>query len=311
MLTVLAPAKLNLTLEVLAKRPDGFHEIRSVIQAINLCDSLGFRLSQSIEFHCADPNWVPAESLVAKAANLLQKTTGCSKGVTIEVNKRIPLVSGLSGDSSDAAATLRGLNKLWGLGLSLPELLELAAQLGSDVAFFLYGGTALVKGRGEMVTPLPLLSHMWVVLMLPPVPRMRGKTGQLYASLKPSHYTRGEITDRLVALLTGRSLKGRSPFKTNTSPSPLKERGIEGERLVSNLFNVLDDVALDNFTGLGEYREQFLKAGAQEVHLAGSGPTLFTLVKDKVQAEKIYDNLQKQGLESYLTDTLAAIEKVG
>jgi len=312
-LTVLAPAKLNLTLEVLAKRPDGFHEIRSVIQAINLCDSLRFRLSKNVEFNCTDPNWVPTKSLASKAASLLQRTTGCSKGVTIEVDKHIPLVSGLSGDSSDAAAVLRGLNKLWGLGLSLPRLLELASQLGSDVAFFLYGGTAVVRGRGELVTPLPPLPHMWVVLMLPPVPRMPGKTERLYASLKPSHYTRGEVTDRLVALLTGRSLKGRSPFKTNTSPSckelhlHIKGRGIEGERLVSTLFNVLENVAVGSFAGLSEYWQQFLKAGAQEVHLAGSGPALFTLVKDKVQAVKIYRNLQQQGLESYLTETLDAI----
>ena len=285
MLEILAPAKLNLTLEVLAKRPDGFHEIRSVIQAINLVDSLRFRLSENIEFSCTDPDWVPARSLVSKAVGLLQKTTGCSKGVTIEVGKRIPLVSGLSGDSSDAAAVLRGLNRLWGLGRSLPQLLELASQLGSDVAFFLYGGTAVVRGRGEVVTPLPPFPHMWVVLMLPPVPRMPGKTGRLYASLKPGHYTRGEVTDRLVALLTRGSLGG--------------------ERLVHNLFNVLEDVAADSFAGLGEYRQQFLQAGAQEVHLAGSGPVLFTLVKDRAEAEKIYHNLQQQGLESYLTETLA------
>jgi len=290
MLKILAPAKLNLTLEVLAKRPDGFHEIRSVIQAINLGDSLHFRLSESIEFSCNDPEWVSAKSLVSKAVSLLQKATGCAQGVTIEVDKRIPLVSGLGGDSSDAAAVLRGLNRLWGLGLSLPQLVELASQLGSDVAFFLYGGTAVVRGRGEVVTPLPPFPHMWVVLMLPPVSRMPGKTGRLYASLKPSHYTPGEVTDRLVALLTGGSLKG--------------------ERLIHNLFNALEDVAVDSFAGLGEYRQQFLQAGAQEIHLAGSGPALFTLVKDKTQAEKIYHNLQQQGLESYLTDTLAAIEKV-
>ena len=289
MLTVLAPAKLNLTLEVLAKRPDGFHEIRSVVQTINLYDSLRFQLSENIEFNCADPTWIPAVSLVSKAVDLLRKTTGCSKGVTIEVDKRIPLVSGLSGDSSDAAAVLLGLNKLWGLGLSLSELLELAPQLGSDVAFFLYGGTALLKGRGEVVTPLPSFPHMRVVVMLPPVLRKPGKTGQLYASLKPSHYTRGEITDRLVSLLTGRSLKE--------------------ERLIGEFFNVLDDVAPDNFAGLGEYREQFLKAGARQVHLAGSGPALFTLVKAQAQAEKIYRHLQERELESYLTDTLDAVEK--
>jgi 4-diphosphocytidyl-2-C-methyl-D-erythritol kinase len=223
------------------------------------------------------------------------------------------LVSGLSGDSSDAAAVLGGLNKLWGLGLSLPQLLDLASQLGSDVAFFLYGGTAVVRGRGELVTPLPPFPYMWVVLMLPPVPRLPGKTERLYAGLKASRYTDGQITDRFVALLTGRSLKGRSPFKTNISPSckelhlHIKERGIEGERLVRNLFNVLENVAVGSFAGLGEYWERFIKAGAQEVHLAGSGPALFTLVKDKAQADKIYQNLQQQGLESYLTDTLDAI----
>jgi len=148
-LTLQAPAKLNLTLEVLAKRRDGFHEIRSVIQTINLCDSLRFQLSRNIEFNSDQSSWIPEKSLVAKAASLLQEVTGCGKGATIEVNKRIPLLSGLGGDSSDAAATLRGLNKLWGLGLSQGELLELASQLGSDVAFFLYGGTALVEGRGR------------------------------------------------------------------------------------------------------------------------------------------------------------------
>ena len=290
MLTVLAPAKLNLTLEVLAKRPDGFHEIRSIIQTINLCDSLRFQLSRNIEFKSSVPDLIPEDSLVSKATSLLREATGCSNGATIEVTKRIPLVSGLGGDSSDAAATLRGLNKLWGLGLSPLELLELASQLGSDVAFFVYGGTAVVKGRGEMVTPLPPLPPMWVVVMMPPVPRMERKTERLYACLKASHYTDGQVTDRLVALLTGRSLKG--------------------ERLVSNIFNVFDDAALARFTGLGEYWQQFLKAGAQQVHLAGSGPALFALVKDKVEAGRLHRNLQQQGLESYLTNTLTTVEKI-
>ena len=153
-------------------------------------------------------------------------------------------------------------------------------QLGSDVAFFLYGGTALVEGRGELVTPLPPLPHMWVVLTMPPVPRLPAKTKQLYESLKATHYTEGQITDRFVALL----------------------RGTE-EVTSSKLFNVFDDVACDSFSGLRQYWEQFLKAGAQEVHLAGSGPALFTLVTDRLQAEKLYWHLQQQGLESYLSDT--------
>jgi len=289
MLTILAPAKLNLTLEVLAERPDGFHEIRSVAQTISLCDSLHFQLSENIEFTCADPGWIPEESLVSRATRLLKETTGCSRGVTIRVEKRIPLISGLSGDSSNAAAVLSTLNKLWGLGLSLPQLVELASQLGSDVAFFLYDGTALLKGRGEVVTPLPPLPQMSVVLMLPPVSRVSGKTGRLYASLPSSYYTGGEITDRLVTLLT--------------------EGSLSGEGLTGSMFNVLADVALENFAGLAQYREQFLKAGAEKVYLAGSGPSLFTLTEDKSQAEKIYENLQQQGLESYLADTLDAIDR--
>ncbi len=285
MLTVQAPAKLNLTLEVLAERRDGFHEIRSVIQTINLCDSLRFHLSQDVAFKSDMPDWIPEESLVAKAVSLLQKNTGGSKEAIIEVSRRIPMVSGLGGDSSDAAATLRGLNKLWGLGLSLKKLLGLAIQLGSDVAFFLYGGTALVEGRGEVVTPLPPLPHMWVVLVVPDVPRLPGKTKELYASLKAIHYTDGQITERLVEQLkAGRDLES------------------------SLLFNTFENVAFTHFLELSGYRECMMKVGAVDVHLAGSGPTLFTLVKDKAQAEELYLCLQQQGLESYLTDTLAVID---
>ena len=284
MLTIPAPAKLNLTLEVLAKRNDGFHEIRSVIQTINLCDSLHFQSSQNIEFKSDMPNWLPEDSLVSKATSLLQETTGCHKGATIEVSKRIPLVSGLGGDSSNAAAILRGLNMLWGLGLPQEKLLETAVQLGSDVAFFLYGGTALVEGRGEIVTPLPSLPHTWVVLMMPPVPALKGKTKRLYANLKAANYTGGQFTDRLADMLTSGS-----------------------KSKILKLFNVFDTVAPNSFTGLGEYQSQFLKAGAQEIHLAGSGPALFTLVKGRGHAEKIYQHLQQQGMESYLTDTMAAL----
>ncbi len=287
MLTVLAPAKINLTLEVLAKRQDGFHEIRSVIQTINLCDSLHFQLSQNIEFKCDVPNWIPEESLVSRATGLLQEVTGCAKWATIDINKRIPLMSGLGGDSSDAAAILRGLNKLWGLSLSPGELLELAARLGSDVAFFLYGGTALVSGRGEVVTPLPPLPHMWVVVTMPSVPRLPGKTERLYASLNASHYTDGQITEKLVEGLR----EGR-------------------EFTPSLLFNTFENVAFTRSSELSEYREHLVKVDATDIHLAGSGPALFTLVKDKTQAERIYESLQQQGLECYLTETLAGVEKI-
>ena len=289
MLTVLAPAKLNLTLEVLSKRPDGFHEIRSVAQTINLCDTFRFQLSNSIDFKCDDPDWVAEESLVSKAANLLQEVTGCHKGATIEVSKRIPLVSGLGGDSSDAVATLRGLNRLWELDLSKEVLLGLAAQLGSDVSFFLTGGTALLEGRGEKVTPLPVFPHMWVILVIPDVPRLPGKTKRLYASLKANHHTDGQITRRLVDRLKA------------------------GERFTPSLiFNTFENVAFTaRFSKLSVYRGHTIKLGATDVHLAGSGPALFTLMEDKQQAEDLYLRLQQQKMESYLTDTLEILRKKG
>ena len=287
MLTLLAPAKLNLTLEVLARRQDGFHEIRSVIQTISLCDSLHFQAGRDIEFRSDLPDWIAEESLVSRAAGLLQEVSGCSKGATVEVEKRIPLLSGLGGDSSDAAAVLRGLNQLWGLGLPAEELLKLAWQLGSDVAFFLNGGTALVEGRGEIVTPLPPLPRMWVLLAMPPTPRLPGKTKQLYDSLGTNHYTDGQITRRLVAeLKTGREL----------TPSLL--------------FNTFENVAFTHFSGLDVARGHMVGIGARDVHLAGSGPTLFSLLKDKTQAEELYVRLQQQRLEPYLADTLAGMEEL-
>ncbi len=280
MITVTAPGKINLTLEVLGKRADGFHEIRSIMQTINLCDRLSFQAGDKLEFSSSSPGWAAEKSLVAKTARLLQETTGYSGGAIITVEKHIPLAGGLGGDSSDAAATLRGLNQLWELALPKKKLLELAGRLGSDVAFFLDGGTALVEGRGEIVTLLPPLPRMWVVLVVPDVPRLPEKTRQLYERLKVSHYTHGQITRQMTARLR------------------------EGGEMPKNLlFNVFEKVAFTAFPGLSDYRESILKAGASQVHLAGSGPTLFTLHKDKTQAEKVYRCLNEQKIECYLAET--------
>ncbi|MFC1982956.1 4-(cytidine 5'-diphospho)-2-C-methyl-D-erythritol kinase [Chloroflexota bacterium] len=281
MLTVQAPAKLNLTLEVLGKRPDGFHEIRSVMQTISLCDSLRFQSSRELVFKSSMTDWDAQKSLVSRAASLLQETAGCHEGATIEVVKRIPLISGLGGDSSDAAAALRGLNELWGLGLPPENLLESAAHLGSDVAFFLYGGTALAEGRGEKVSPLPPLPHMWAVLTVPKIPTQPKKTAKLYANLKDSHYTGGHITKRL-----GEALQAHR------------------EIAPSLLFNTFENVAFTEFPELKVYRDHIIKLGATHVHLAGSGPTLFTLLKERSVAEDLYIRCQQQDMETYLAKTL-------
>ncbi len=281
MVTVAAPAKINLTLEVLGKRPDGFHEIRSVLQAIDLCDRLHLEVGTGIAFRCDMPGWSAEKSLASKAVGLLQEATGYQKGVAVEITKKIPLMSGLAGDSSDAAAVLRGLNELWELGLSQERLLGMAAQLGSDVAFFLCGGTALAEGRGEVITPLPPLSRRWVVLVVPDVATEAGKTARMYAGLKGSHYTDGEITESLVKVLkTGRELQSYM------------------------LFNTFENIALDSFIGLKIYKEHFVKLGAPHVHLAGSGPTLFTIFNNEVEAEDLYTRCKDQGMRAYMVRTV-------
>jgi 4-diphosphocytidyl-2-C-methyl-D-erythritol kinase len=286
MLTVKAPAKINLTLEVLGKRPDGFHDIRSVIQAIDLCDSLGFALGDDIEVTSRNPDFVAEKSLIPSAATLLKRAKGCTEGATIEVEKKIPFASGLGGDSSDAAAVLLGLNQLWPRELKPTQLFDLATRLGSDVAFFLQWGTALVEGRGEKVAPLPSLPRSWVVLFVPPLPPVEGKTKKLYAKLKPGHYSDGEITDKMVVGLT----------RGAVSPSML--------------FNTFENVAYGFFPKLKVYKEHFLKLGAENVHLAGSGPTLFSLIDDRVRAEDLYQRCKDQGLECYLAATLSSLDRL-
>lgn len=281
MADIKAPAKINLTLEVLGKRPDGFHEIRSVIQTIDLYDTLRFSPDRHLRFSSDNPDFVAQKSLVSQAADMLRELSGSSLGAAIEIEKRIPLVAGLGGDSSAAAAVLGQLNRLWGLGLSPSQLVELAPRLGSDVPFFLYGGTALVEGRGEEVTELPPLPPHWVVLLVPPIARVSRKTARLYASLKPGHYTDGQITERLV-----KALRDRRGFKP------------------SLLFNTFENTAFDFFPGLETFRDHFIKLGADSVHLAGSGPALFALLDDRLRAEDLYARCWQQGLECYLSRTL-------
>jgi 4-diphosphocytidyl-2-C-methyl-D-erythritol kinase len=281
MLIKKAPAKINLTLEVLRKRPDDFHEIRSVLQTIDMYDTLYIEPGEGISFKCDMEGWSAGKSILPKAVALLQETTGCKKGATIRIEKRIPLMSGLGGDSSDAAALLKGLNELWDLKLTEDKQAELAAQLGSDVVFFLNGGTALAGGRGEIIKPLPPLGGFWVVLVLPDIPVEMGKTSKMYASLKHSHFSDGSITGKLVDSLN----KGRT-FRP------------------SMLFNTFENVAFEDFNLKHIYVDHLVKLGALHVHLAGSGPALFTVFTDKTRAGDFYSRCKSQGMKAYLAQTI-------
>jgi 4-diphosphocytidyl-2-C-methyl-D-erythritol kinase len=281
LVVVTAPAKINLTLEVLRKRPDGFHEIRSVVQAIDLADEITIEAGEGVTFTCDLKEWSAEKSLLNKAAELLQQAAGVKKGAAVKIVKRIPLMSGLGGDSSDAAALLKGLNEFWGLKLPAEKLATLAAQSGSDAAFFIRGGTAFMTGRGETVKALPALNKMWLVLVMPDIPVEVGKTGRMYAALKPAYFTDGDITQKVVDAITS-----GKPFKP------------------SMLYNVFENTAFEDYNIKQLYLDPLLKMGALHVHLAGSGPTLFTMSAEKSRAEEIYIKCKSLRMKAWLAQTI-------
>lgn len=254
-----AYAKVNLTLEVLRRREDGYHEISSIIQTIDLHDTLTLEPHDQITLECDLPKLVSSDNLVLKAAHLLKDTAGYGKGARISLVKEIPVSAGLGGGSSDAAVTLKGLNHLWSLGLSMEDLTEMAAQLGSDVPFFLLGGTALVHGRGERVRPLPPADLRWLVVLVPEI-ELPDKTSAVYSRLSSASYSAGYLTRKLEARIRG-----------------------GGDVPPQLLFNAFDDVARDTFPGLTQYWEAFQSLGAREIHVAGSGPALFAPVSRREQ----------------------------
>ncbi|MBI4216405.1 MAG: 4-(cytidine 5'-diphospho)-2-C-methyl-D-erythritol kinase [Chloroflexi bacterium] len=283
MLELKAYAKVNLTLEVLRRRPDGYHEVASVMQTVSLGDTLGLEPAQApaLSLSCSDSALQGEDNLALRAARILQETKGSEKGAKLRLEKAIPVAAGLGGGSSDAAAALRGLNRLWGLGLSPEELLALAPRLGADVAFFLRGGTALARGQGEEITPLRPLPQAWLVIFLPPVPIPPGKTGRLYAALEPGDFSRGEHTQRLLAHLA--------------AGGPLES---------ALLYNAFWRAALAQFPGIERHGRELEGLAGAPAHLSGSGPSLFTLVSGQAQGQRLLESLRGRGYQAWLAHTL-------
>ena len=272
-----AHAKVNLTLEVLGKRDDGYHEIASVVQTIDLHDTLTLETADELALECDRPELASPENLAFKAAALLKEETGYGNGASIHIQKRIPVSAGLGGGSSDAAAALVGLNRLWGLGLTTERLLPLAARLGSDVPFFLHGGTAMVRGRGELVRPMPPADLAWFVVLSPAID-VSDKTASMYATLSPSQYTGGLLTRKLEARVRG-----------------------GGDVPPQFLFNAFDEVAREAFAGLDGYWDAFYSLGAREIHLAGSGPSLYAPVARREQGTALALMLRhKHGWDAHM-----------
>ena len=257
MLTLKAYAKINLTLEVLGRRDDGYHDIVTIMQTVDLCDTLTLEQADELTLDCDRPELQSPDNLALRAAFLLKETTGRNEGARITLRKGIPVSAGLGGGSSDAAATLLGLDRLWDTRLSHEELTDLAVQLGSDVPFFLNGGTALVQGRGEQVRPLPAADLPSIVILTPDI-HVPSKTASLYGRLTQANFTRGLLTRKLEARIRG-----------------------GGDVPPQFLFNAFGEVARDAFPDLENYWSTFGSLGAREIHLAGSGPSMFAMVSRK------------------------------
>jgi 4-diphosphocytidyl-2-C-methyl-D-erythritol kinase len=274
-----APAKINWTLEVLGKRDDGYHEIRSVMQTVDLCDDVSIESSAALSLAVAGEHEASEDDLTLKAARLIAARVGSELPAAIRVTKRIPVGSGLGGGSSDAAATMRLLNELHGLGLSAEDLATAGAEVGSDVPFFVYGGTALVEGRGERVTPLPDASETWMVLVVPPI-RVAEKTKRMYQALRLGDFSNG----------------GRS--------DALSRRVLQGERVSQeDIHNVFERVAYEVFARLDAYREALLSAGARAVHLGGAGPALFALAESEAHAQAMSERIRSLQAKVFVVRT--------
>jgi 4-diphosphocytidyl-2-C-methyl-D-erythritol kinase len=287
LITTVAPAKVNWTLEVLGRRDDGYHEVRTVMQAVDLCDEVSVGASESLTI-ARDPAYDVAAGvdLASAAVVALAGALGREAKASLRVRKRIPLGAGLGGGSSDAAAALRALNVLWRADVDAERLAEIAAGLGSDVPFFLHGGTALAEGRGEHVTPLADAPPAWLVLLVLPL-TMREKTKRMYAALTLDDFSDGSRTEALLEhLRSGGPLSG------------------------APLCNAFERAAYAAFAGLDFFRDALLQAGAESVHVCGAGPALFSVASGEEEARAVRARVARvrRGEKVHVVRTLTAAE---
>ncbi|MDN4495388.1 4-(cytidine 5'-diphospho)-2-C-methyl-D-erythritol kinase [Ureibacillus aquaedulcis] len=269
MLYVKAPAKINLTLDVLYKRPDNYHEVEMIMTTVDLSDRIGLESRADGLIKIISTNgFIPDDSrnLAYQAAQLIKDTYGVAEGVTISIEKEIPVAAGLAGGSSDAAATLKGLNELWQLNLSVDTLAELGAKIGSDVSFCIYGGTALATGRGEKIQKLPAPPTCWVVLAKP---KIGVSTAQVYGGLNIEGIEHPNTKQMIQAIETN-----------------------DYDLMCQSLGNVLESVTFKLHPEVIMIKEQMKRFGADAVLMSGSGPTVFGLVDNESRLGRIYNGLR-------------------
>jgi 4-diphosphocytidyl-2-C-methyl-D-erythritol kinase len=286
-MTVQAPAKVNLWLEALGKRADGYHEIRTIMQTVSLFDTLRLapRGDGGICLHADHPELPPPEeNLVVRAAVLLHERCGLDQGADIALEKRIPAGAGLGGGSSDCAATLRGLNELWDLNLGEEPLRDMAAELGSDVPFFITGGTALCEGRGEEVSSLPSGGPLHYVLIMPAVSL---STAEVYRRVRSS--------------LT----KNKRPTTIDTIKRALATGN--AELLGNSLHNALQVPALEvspEVKRVAGVIESFLpQPGCYGYSLSGSGSAFFAVCAGPDDAQHLASKLKQNDLSAIVVSS--------
>jgi 4-diphosphocytidyl-2-C-methyl-D-erythritol kinase len=265
-ITLKAPAKVNYLLDVIRRRPDGYHDLRMVMQRVDLCDEIRISLTDTpgITVTCGK-NGVPdgPGNIAWKAANALLELAGGTRGAEISITKNIPVAAGLGGGSSDAASVLMGMNELLGLGLSGGRLMEIGVKLGADVPFFIFRKTALAEGIGEALTAMPSMPAAWVLLVNPGV---HVSTAWVYNNLK----------------LTNRGQLNRLPASYGTL-----------EEVCSIFSNDLESVTIPSFPVIAQIKEAMLRQGALASMMSGSGPTVFGLFRDRETAQKAQSALSE------------------
>ncbi len=276
MIKLVANAKINLFLNIKNKRPDGYHDIESIMQEIDLHDVISVESNSTGEIlitntgNNTDDN-IPWDenNLAYKAAKLFITSLGIKNGLDIKIEKNIPSSAGLGGGSSDAAATLTGVNRLWNINLPKDILTQMGEKIGSDVPFFLYGKTALVTGKGEKIISLPALPEIWFVLVKPP---LAVSTRWAYDCFDL------EYTD-----------EPDNDFVCKEIISCLEEK--KSEKIYKLLFNNMEKPIFKHYPLLKEIKELLINLGAENALMAGSGSTIFGVCKNKKTAEAIYEKI--------------------
>ncbi|MCL1950054.1 MAG: 4-(cytidine 5'-diphospho)-2-C-methyl-D-erythritol kinase [Turicibacter sp.] len=268
MVTVKAPAKINLTLDTLYKREDNYHEVEMIMTMVDLADYITVsELPQDKIVIKSNECGIPLneKNLAFQAARLFKRHFKITKGVEIFIKKRIPVSAGLAGGSSNAAATLKALRKLWRVKCTLEELAQLGAALGSDIPFCVIGGTALATGRGEVIHPIQSPPKCWVILIKP---RIGVSTRVVYEALDASKAHHPDTAGMMEAIAS---------------------KDYQG--VCKRLGNSLEDVTFSKYPVVEEIKEKLIQFGADAALMSGSGPTVFALVRKDYKLRRIINSI--------------------